>query len=279
VNLWVSGFIIALAASGAVALMALVRRYAPAGGFFTDLDRAAGVFGVIGTSFAVLLAFVIFVAFESYGNAKDKAGQEAVAVTELYHTTRLAPTDARRELSGEAICYARAVIDDEWPLMKNEGRSAVVEGWLDRFDASIARLDLGRRAEALAVGHWIDENATRREGRRGRLAEAAPFVPAPLWFALIVGAVVLVGFMCFFADPKEPFFVQAMMIGAVTAIILAGLLAIRFLDNPYEDRSGSIKPVEMTRTLQLMEVQNRRLDPNLRLPCDDRGNPTGRSPA
>jgi hypothetical protein len=234
---------------------------------------------VLGTSFAVLLAFVIFVAFESFGNAKDKAGQEAIAVTELYHTTQLAPSAARRELSGETICYARAVIDDEWPRMKDEGRSTLVEGWLDRFDAGIARLDVDRQAQAIAVAHWLDENAARREGRRGRLAEAAPFVPQPLWFALIVGAVILVGFMCLFADPKEPLFVQAMMIGAVTAVVLAGLLVIRFLDNPYENRSGNIKPVEMRRTLELMETQQRRADPGLRVPCNEHGKPTGRSPA
>jgi hypothetical protein len=272
VNFWAWVLIIAGAACGAVGLIFLVRRRAPAGGFFTDLDRAAGVFGVLGTSFAVLLAFVIFVAFQSYGNARDKAGQEAVAVTELYHTTQLVPSSSR-ELSGQMICYARAVIDDEWPRMKNEGRSTLVEGWLDQFDASIARLDVHGQAQSIAVAHWLDENAARREGRRGRLAEAAPFVPEPLWFALIVGAVLLVGFMALFADPKEPFFVQAMMIAAVTAIVLSGLLVIRFLDNPYENRTGSIKPVEMRRTLQVMETQQRR-DPGIRVPCDGRGRPS-----
>jgi hypothetical protein len=273
VDLWAGALIIAGAVIGAIALIWLVRRYAPAGGFFTDLDRAAGVFGVVGTAFAVLLAFVIFVAFQSYGNAKNQAGQEAVAVTELYHTAQFAPSRARRDLSGQTICYARAVVNDEWPRMKDEGRSVLVEDWLDRFDASIARLDVGQQDQAIGVQHWLGENAARREGRRGRLAEASPFVPQPLLFALIVGAVVLVGFMVFFADPKEPFFVQAMMISAVTGMVVAGLLVIRFLDSPYENKNGSIKPVEMRRTLSLIETQQRRLDPSLRVPCDRAGRP------
>src|SRR6266545_584512 len=99
--------------------MFFARRRAPEGGFFSDLDRAAGVFGVLGTSFAVLLAFVIFVAFESYVEAKDKAGQEAVAVLELYHTAKLFPSPVRETLDGELACYARSVIDDEWPTMKD----------------------------------------------------------------------------------------------------------------------------------------------------------------
>jgi len=71
----------------AIAAMYLVRRRAPAGGFFTDVDRAGAIFGVVGTAFAVLLAFVIFVAFQSYDNARAEAQKEADAVQKLCATT------------------------------------------------------------------------------------------------------------------------------------------------------------------------------------------------
>ena len=45
--------------SVAIAGMYLVRRRAPAGGFYTDVDRAGSIFGGVGTAFAVMLAFVI----------------------------------------------------------------------------------------------------------------------------------------------------------------------------------------------------------------------------
>jgi presenilin-like A22 family membrane protease len=78
VNPLVAIAIIASAVAMAVTLMLLVRRFvAPAGGFFADSDRAAGVFGVTGTGFAVLLAFVVFLAFSSYDRARDKASREA----------------------------------------------------------------------------------------------------------------------------------------------------------------------------------------------------------
>jgi hypothetical protein len=276
VNLWIAGAIIAGAVIGAVTLMSLARRRAPTGGFFTDLDRAAGVFGVLGTSFAVLLAFVIFVAFESYVNAKDKAGQEAVSVTELYHTARLFPSPAREELADQMICYARSVIADEWPTMGKQRQSTLVRGWLARLDATSEQGDLaGKRA--VAFGHWLDQSAARREGRRGRLAEAKPFVPQPLWFVLILGAVVLVGFMCFFADRSEAFPVQAMMIGTITAVVVSGLLVIRFLDRPYENRNGSIRPTEMRQTLELIEQERKRADQELRAPCDEHGRPLAQS--
>jgi hypothetical protein len=272
VNLWLGGAVVSVAVACAVVLMVLVRRRAPVGGFFTDTDRAAGIFGVLGTFFAVVVAFVIFLAFESYVTAKDKAGQEAVAVTELGHTARSFPSPQRQELPPELICYARAVIEDEWPAMKEEQLSNLVEGWVDRIDAAVAG---GRveRAKPVAYAHWLGENATRREGRRGRAAEARPFVPAPLWMVLIVGAFLLVGFTCLFADPGEPLFIQAAAIAAITTVVVSGLLVVRFLDRPYENQSGSIKPVEMRRTLDLLESDQRRVPDSLRIPCDARGRP------
>jgi amino acid transporter len=269
VNLWLAAAIIGGAITVAVTLMFLARRRAPVGGFFTDLDRAAGVFGVLGTSFAVLLAFVIFVAFESYGSAKDKAGQEALSVTELYHTAQFFPSPARGELAGQMICYARSVIDGEWPKMREHRQSTLVQSWLAKLDATVEHGDLAGK-EPVAFGHWLDQSTARREGRRGRLAEAKPFVPQPLWMVLILGAGLVVGFMCFFADRSEAFLVQAMMIGAITAVVVSGLLVIRFLDRPYENRSGSIKPAEMRQTLELIEQQRKR-GQEVRPPCDEHG--------
>jgi len=270
VNLWFAAAIVLAAVLAAATLMWFARGRAPEGGFFTDLDRAAGVFGVLGTAFAVLLAFVIFVSFESYTNAKAKAGQEANSVLELYHTAQLLPSPAREALGGQMVCYGRSVIDDEWPQMKNEGQSARVQGWLDKVDDTVERDRGVEGREATAFGHWLEQSAERREGRRGRLAEAKPFVPGPLWFALVVGAVVLVSFMAFFADPREPFFVQAMMIGTITAVVVTGLLVIRFLDRPYEDRTGSIRPEAMSQTVESIDHMALRFG-RPSAPCDQRG--------
>ena len=146
------------------------------------------------------------------------------------------------------------------------------EGWLAKLDATAEHGDLAGK-EPVAFGHWLDQSAARREGRRGRLAEAKPFVPQPLWLVLILGAGLLVGFMCFFADRSEAFLVQTMMIGAITAMVVSGLLVIMFLDRPYENRSGSIKPAEMRQTLDLMEQERKQSDPEVRPPCDEQGRP------
>jgi hypothetical protein len=264
--------IIAFAVAVTVTLMLLVRRFAaPAGGFFTDADRAAGVFGVTGTGFAVLLAFVIFLSFSSYDRAREKASVEAVAITQLFRIARLFSPDSRRLLHGELICYARAVVRDEWKTMRDERQSPLVDGWLARIEQTIDGVQVKGEQERVAYDHWFEQAAERREGRRGRLAEAEPLVPGLVWLALFLGGALIVAYMCFYADPAEPAFVQALMMGGVTMMVVAGLLVVRFLDRPYADASGSIKPTAMTMTLRGMEDGGAASRMGAARLCDERG--------
>jgi hypothetical protein len=64
-NLGVAILIVVAATGIAVVAMLWVRRKAPDGSYFHDGDRAAGVFGVLATGFAVLLGFVVFLAFSA----------------------------------------------------------------------------------------------------------------------------------------------------------------------------------------------------------------------
>ena len=75
--------------------MLLVRRRAPEGSYFEDGDRAAGVFGVLATGFAVLLGFVVFLAFESFDTSRSGATAEAAIVAQQFETAQFMPAAAR----------------------------------------------------------------------------------------------------------------------------------------------------------------------------------------
>ena len=115
---WASAIVVVVAA-GAIAAMLLVRRRAPEGSYFEDGDRAAGVFGVLATGFAVLAGFVVFLAFESYDTSRSGAEAEARIVAQQFETVQFLPTPARERLSGELVCYARSVVHQEWPRMES----------------------------------------------------------------------------------------------------------------------------------------------------------------
>ena len=89
-NLLVAFVVVAVAASLAIGAILLVRRRAPEGSYFNDGDRAAGVFGVLATGFAVLLGLVVVLAFTSYDDARTGAATEARTVAQQYRRRRRA---------------------------------------------------------------------------------------------------------------------------------------------------------------------------------------------
>jgi hypothetical protein len=84
--------IVAAADAVAVAVMLLIRRRAPEGGYFSDSDRASGVFGVLATGFAIFAGFVIFLAFTGYDNSRSGAEQEAQSLVQQYQSAQFLPT-------------------------------------------------------------------------------------------------------------------------------------------------------------------------------------------
>ena len=96
-------------------------------------------------------------------------------------------------------------------------------------------------------------------------------IPTPLWLVLYVTALLIVGFMLFFADSAERAVVQAALIGTVVAVMVATILLIRFLDNPYQGGVGSLKPVAMERTLRLLDQERRIIGDTTPPPCNAHG--------
>jgi hypothetical protein len=267
VNLWILALIVAVAAAVAVGLMYVVRRRSKADHFFIEIERGAGIFAFLGTAFAVILAFVVLAAFQSFNDAKAGAEQEATAVVQLSRTAEFFPAAEKDPIEAVLICYGRAVIDDEWPAMKNGDRGPLVGTWVNRFQGDLKQIEPRTEAQKAAFLQLLEQQDSRTDGRRERLSEANRSIPAPVWFFLCLGAFVTVGFALFFADRREGFIVQASLIAAIAALVVSGLLLVWFLDHPYENSSGSIKPDEMERQLVVVEHEH----PDVAPPCDERG--------
>jgi hypothetical protein len=260
----------AAAVALAMGAMVLARRLAPPGGFLgsPEPNHTGSALAALGTGFAILTAFVLLLAFQSYNNAKSSADDEAGAVQEQSYVAGLFPSASGRVLQGELVCYSRAVVRDEWRRMRHRQRSGLVDGWTSDLARDI-RPVLARRAATSELNEWFDQRSLREDGRRQRLQAATPFVPPLLWVALILGAVVLVGYLITFANPSIRLPLQLAVITAIATVTALNLSVVRFLDRPYENVPGSIKPTAMTQSLAAMESQSA-----APAPCDRAGRPT-----
>jgi phosphatidylglycerophosphate synthase len=253
VNLVWAVLIILAVCAVSVTAMLLVRRGAPAGSRFTNGDRAAGVFGVLSTGFAILLGFVIFLAFESYDTSRSGAESEAEIAMQQFETAQFLPARVRAQLSGELICYGRAVVHQEWPEMRSGTLGSAFNPWGVSMFKTIQTVEPQSNAEQTAFDKWFDQRSDRENARQDRVHGAEGVIPLPLWIVLLLTAGIIFVFMLFFADSEEGAIVQATMMGGIAIVVTAMLLLLWFLDNPYQSSVGGLKPTAMERTLRLMD--------------------------
>jgi hypothetical protein len=268
-----AALIVAAVTAVAVAAMLFVRRGAPEGSRFADGDRAAGVFGVLATGFAVLIGFVVFLSFESYDTSRSGAESEAQIVLQQFETAQFMPAGARKPLSRELVCYARDVVHEEWPAMSSGRDSDAINPWGLAMFRTLQTVDPRSTAEQTAYAKWFDERSDREDARQDRRHGAEGVIPLPLWVVLFVSAATLFVFMLFFADSGESVVVQAVMMGSVVVVTTSMLLLLWFLDNPYHSGVGGLKPTQMERTLTLLRQEAALVGDIGRLPCTGSGSP------
>jgi hypothetical protein len=273
-NLVWPAIVIAISTALAVAAMLLVRRRAPEGSRFTDGDRASGVFGVLATGFSVLLGFVVFLAFESYDQSRSGAEKEALVLGQQVETAQFLGTPVAAELTGELVCYGRSVIHTEWPRAESGSLGDEINPWGVELFRTFQTVRLQTPAQEAAYGKWLDQTSDREAARIDRIHGAVGVIPTPLWVVLLLISVVVFVFMLFFADRGESAVTQAVLMGSVATAITAMLLMIQFLNSPFQEGIGGVRPVAMERTLRIVDEALRAVDGRVQLPCDAQGNPT-----
>jgi hypothetical protein len=264
--------IIVVADAVAIATLLFVRRRAPEGSYFSDGDRASGVFGVLATGFAIFAGFVIFLAFTTYDNSRNGAEAEALTVVQQFETAQFLPEATRSSLSGQLVCYGRHVVDREWPLMESgSGIAHTINPWAVAMFRSLRATRPQAATEQSAYDKWLDQTSDREEARRDRIHGAAGIIPTSIWIVLFLTAAVVFAYMLFFADSAELARSQAMLIGSATTVLVVTLLAILSLDNPYGSGVGSIRPAAMERSLETLDEARAVLGDDSPPPCDENG--------
>jgi len=270
-NVFVALLVIAASAGLAISALLLVRRHAPDGSYFHDGDRAAGVFGVLATGFAVLLGLVVVLAFTSYDESRAGAEAEALTLAQQYEVAQLLPSGAGRRLASQLVCYGRSVVHQEWPRMQDGTQTDAANPWGLELFRTLRTIEPRTAAQQAAYAKWLDQRLDREAARGARIHGAVGVIPGPLWLVLFVIAAMIVGFMLLFADSGEPAFVQATLIGTVVAVMAATLLVIGFLNNPYRPGLGSLQPTAMQRTLRILDEERQIVGDTTPPPCDERG--------
>ena len=263
--------IVVVVTASTVSAMLLVRRRAPKGSYFSDGDRASGVFGVLATGFALVLGFMIFLAFTSYDAARSGAETEAAMVAQQVQTAQFLPTDVRAELTGELVCYGRSVAGVEWDAVDAGTFVDGVNPWGAEMFFTLRSVKPATSVEQSAYDRWMDQSSDRQQARIERLHGAEGIIPLPVWIVLFLISALIFAYVLFFADPDEGVVTQGMLMGSVTVVVTLLMLLLTFFDHPHGEGLGTLRPTAMERSLSLIQDQIELAGLDITPPCDLQG--------
>ena len=155
--------------------------------------------------------------------------------------------------------------------MESETIGDTINPWALALFRSLKAAEPKAASEQSAYDKWMDQTSVREEARLDRIHGAAGIIPTSIWIVLFLTGSVVFVYMLFFADSAELARSQAMLIGSATTVLVAILLAIQALDNPYAPGVGSIRPVAMERSLRVLDEARAELNDTARIPCDADG--------
>ena len=158
--------------------------------------------------------------------------------------------------------------------MEGGSQGDTVSPWSVALFRSLKAAEPVSASAQSAYDKWLDQTSDREEARRDRIHGATGIIPGSIWLVLVLTAAVVFAYMLLFADSAEMARSQAMLIGSATTVLVATLLAINALDNPYRDGIGSLRPVAMERALRMVGEGRAAVGDHTAVPCDAAGRAT-----
>ncbi|MGH9903625.1 MAG: hypothetical protein ACRD68_17600, partial [Pyrinomonadaceae bacterium] len=193
--LWTVIVIVASVFAALGLLLILRHRWSPAKMREAN-DATAFYVTVVGTIYAVILAFMLTSVWEDFQDAKINVEREANALVNVFRLAGALPDPQRGEIQEAARAYARVTIGEEWPAMTREEVSPRGAECVERLWRAATQIEVGRPSEQSVLQQMLAELTKMTEHRRIGQLQSGFRLPTILWLVLIFGGVMTVGTSC-----------------------------------------------------------------------------------
>jgi Protein of unknown function (DUF4239) len=194
-------------------------------------DVVGFVYAVVGVAYAVLLGLVVIAAWNTLDEAKANTYTESDALVQLAWYGHTLPQPQQAEVEHLAKEYTTLVINTEWPELAHQESSQ--QAWSVYFQLrDLVQSQQPTTPSAVArYQEAIDAASQLGNTRRERIEQAAEGIPSLLWGALVIGAIVTVGFAYFFGMKSKV--AHAIVLFSLSLIFSCLLLVVIELNYPF----------------------------------------------
>jgi hypothetical protein len=237
VPLWVVALLLTVgAAAYSIGLMLAMRAAFGVDRLSLNNEVAGFKFAVIGVLYAVMLAFVVIAVWEDFRKTEAAVRDEAKAVVDLHRVTYALPIESGAEIRKYLTAYANDVREHEWTTMAVGEPSDIAIKDLDQLSRAIFELRPESRQELALYQETLRLLSVMTDNRNERLDSSAGSMPSILWFVLIVGGLITLGYPAFFGSTN--LLAQILMTAGLAGLVALALLLGLAFDYPFTGEVG-----------------------------------------
>jgi len=217
--------------AGSMVFMAALNRIWPREKRQVHNDLIGWQLNIIGTTYAVILGFMLYTVWTDFVAANLNVDLEASALRNVYRLAEGLPEPQRTQLQSQCLTYVQAVIDKDWPEMARSEIPEESHAVNQAMWKTLMSVKVASPTEVVAEDHAITELSSLTEHRRTRLLQSKYRLPTIFWGVLIIGGALTIASASLFGATNAR--LHALQVFGFTLLITLVLLAIADVNLPF----------------------------------------------
>lgn len=223
--------VVALTVLASLLAMAVLNRVWPREDRRVYNDIIGWQLSILGTTYAVILGFMLYAVWESLGAAALNVDSEASGVIDVYRLSEGLPEPQRTQLQRLARDYVDTVIAQEWPQMARgevPEQSTAIDQQMWKIVMSIKP---GSPIEINAQEHTMLELQSLSRRRLTRIRQSQSRLPNVLWCVLVMGGALTI--LCSCTLGCNSMKLQSLEVFCFSLLVSLSLVAIAGIHRPF----------------------------------------------
>jgi hypothetical protein len=205
-----------------------------------DSGTATAIHSFIGVVYAVALALIVVDVQGEYHQVEQAIMAEVNALGDLYRTVGGLEQPSRERFAGKIRTYVKRVKSEEWPRVQQGEMDELTWKHVNELARGIIDFHPTTAHEESLYPELLSDVDRVVNARRLRLFLGTQGISAVTWIIIVIGAVITLGFTCFF--PVSRRMPHLLMMGAMSALFGLILSLIVSMDRPLRGQF-SLQPV------------------------------------
>jgi hypothetical protein len=187
---------------------------------------------VLGSTYAVIIGFMLFAVWSNFETADANAEAEANCLVNVVRSSMGLPGGPHKQIRRLGIAYADIMLTEEWAAMDRGQVSSASHTVVQQLWKTVTTSETHSGLEQTSLDHTFSELVRMTEYRRLRQLQVDSYLPDILWLVLIIGATVTILSACLFgATDLKLHMIQVM---TLALLISSVLVAIGDINRPFQ---------------------------------------------